>query len=301
MTAPVDDRPGASADRPQRASQPPTSVRVRFWLLGWRVEPLWRPWVAEQITHPRYLLRRQASIGALQLLFIAVPQLLLAVSDGGWWRLLIPAILLVAMLAPLLATRRQQELQTRKLLAFHGVTADGQLREPISAWQLMGYSSSTFTPVVTTLLVAQFVLVVTGGAIVVNHYTSPNRCQQVPADVVDKIEDALGRTLLPGAPSSTPPLFTDGRLRAAQRVDSGLDGLYFVAAYADGAPGDLARQPAVWRVIEPGGALPVPELNISAEGNPARSLTPTIGFSSGEENPQVDRVIKCTTRLADRQ
>lgn len=101
-------------------------------------------------------------------------------------------------------------------------------------------------------------------------------------------------TTVAGAAVESPPLFTDGRLVAPQRVNSGLDGLYYIAAYVSGAPGVLAKRPAVWRVIEPGGALPVPELNIAAYNDTARAVTPVTGFASDSgPDTQTQWALRC--------
>ena len=152
------------------------------WLFGRRVEPQWRPWVAERVTRPGYLLRRQGTVFAIQLVLVVIPQLLLSLADERpWRRIVFSAILGVAFAIGVLGARRKPEMQVVRLLAYYRVTADGRPREPVSAWRLMGYSSPISTPAVSGLLVAQFVMLASGAAIVLNHYTSPGRCQTAPA------------------------------------------------------------------------------------------------------------------------
>lgn len=160
-------------------------MQRRFWLLGRRVDELWRPWVGEQITRPGYLTKRVVAGFVLQVPLIVLPQLLLALVDGQRWRWLFPVLFLVALAVGVSLSRRNQGRQLIRILAYHGVTADGQLVDPASAWQVWGYPSKVFTPTVVTLLVAQFVVVTSGVAVAVDHYTSPNRCRPASAAVVE--------------------------------------------------------------------------------------------------------------------
>src|SRR3954464_8198349 len=72
---------------------PPRGTRWRFWAIGTRVDPVYRPWVAEQITQPDYTRRRLWPFIALQTVLVLIPQTLLAVASHSRLRLIVPLLL----------------------------------------------------------------------------------------------------------------------------------------------------------------------------------------------------------------
>jgi len=272
---------------------PPLRVRLLFWLVGKRVAPRYRPWVAAQVMAPGWTVRRMRGVFLVQIAFVALPQLVLAATTGGWRNLLIAAFVILVV-GPLSAlSDRLLHGQRHAVLAYHGVTPSGQLVQPVSPWQ-----QGPWTSTIVVLLIAVLTVLSVGVVLVVDRYVSPDRCQEAPAPAVSAVEALLGRTRLTGGPPS-PPLFTGGRLEAAQRVDSEFAGLYYLSAYVTGVPGGEDRVgPAVWRVIEPGGVFPAPDLSISAADEVARELTPTAGLSTGNaERP--DKARACTREISD--
>src|SRR3954463_1030293 len=73
---------------------PPRGTRWRFWAIGTRVDPMYRPWVAEQITQPDYARRRLWPTIALQTVLIIIPQTLLAIAAHSRLRLTAPVLLI---------------------------------------------------------------------------------------------------------------------------------------------------------------------------------------------------------------
>ena len=96
-----------------------------------------------------------------------------------------------------------------------------------------------------------------------------------------------------------PPLFRGGRLVGAQRVETGLDGFSYVAGYVRGAPGALAERAAAWRVLEPGGTLPVPERTITPVNEVAAAVTPVLGFSTGDDDG-LRKAVECAEQARSR-
>lgn len=116
---------------------------------------------------------------------------------------------------------------------------------------------------------------------------------------VAAIEALLGQTMIQGGPTSA-PLFQGAQLQHAQSVDGGLAGLSYVAAYVSGTPGADRVGQAVWRILEPGGALPVRQVAVSAADLPARELTPPAGYSaSTPPEPLVAKARRCARDVRD--
>ena len=254
---------------------PPPSARRAFWVLGRRLAPEHRPWVAEQITAPDYARRRMRSVLGLQVVLIVLPQLLLAVTVGSRLNLGVAAVTLVAFVVVAAVTRRGlTSTETARLLAHHGVTAGGEVVPPTSAWD-----ASWLSPAAAGLLVVLLVVLISGIVVVADRYLSPDRCRVASDPEVAAVEALLGRTMLQGGPPS-PPLFEGARLERAQRVETGLEGVSYVAAEVRGTRSAGLVGPAVWRVIVPGGVFPVTEVDVSAADQLARALTPVAGYST---------------------
>ena len=264
-------------------------------MLGRRLRPEHRPWVAAQITAPSFASKRTRGILPMQVLFIVVPQLLIAATTGSWLNLLIAGFGLVGFgLAVVLFRESLTADQTRRLLAHHGVTADGALVQPVSLWQTSRLGRSA-----TALLAVSILVLGTGVIVVGDHFVSPDRCRSVSAVQVAAVEALLGQTMVQGGPAS-PPLFQGAQLQHAQRVDGGLAGMSYLSAYVSGTPGADRVGPAVWRILEPGGALPVQRIDVSAVDLPAQELTPTAGYStSTPPEPLVAKARRCARDVRD--
>lgn len=264
---------------------PPLRARLLFWVLGTRVRPEHRPWAAQQITAPGFSRRRMRGVLALQVAVVALPQALLAATSGGWFNLVL-ALGIVAVFA--VASRfapATTPAQQQRLLAHQGVTATGELVPPVSLWAL-----SPLTRSATVVLVANSLVLGTGIVVAADRFVSPDRCRDAPAARVATIDGLLGRSLPDGPPAPVAP--GTARLERTQRVNTVFDGIYYLAGEVRAADGRRLG-PAVWRVIEPGSVLPVPEPDISAVDPAARELTPTLGSSPSEDASLVDKVRSC--------
>lgn len=249
---------------------PPRLIRLRFWSLGWRVEPRYRPWVAEQVTHPHFT--RRKALGMTWLLLFWVPAGLLAVFGEAQWLLLIGPIA-VLFGAGLQARRPLPSAQVSRLLAYHGVTSDGRLVEPRSAWLLY---PQPFGRAGLALFVAQLLLVCSGGAVLFDHYTAVDRCRSVPADTTDALRAALGRQVL-NDPQPSQTLGVGATLSRLREVRTTFPGIVFVGARATASDGrDLGA--AVWRVILPGATFRLGQAAIDAGNDLAHQLTPSTGY-----------------------
>lgn len=262
---------------------PPLGRRLRFWLFAGRVDPEYRPWVAQQIVDPRYRRRRALGAAGIQL-FVVLTQLGLALQHHDRWYFLAPALLLVLMAVSLASARPLKPEQTARLLAYYGVTASGDLREPAS-WK-------TLNPLGTdglVLLMCQVLLFASGGAVVLDHYTAHDRCRSVtPADAA-ALQALVGKPVPYGY--GDVPLVPEGaRLKHVRRVDF-FGEVRFVAAYVEDPRSGHDLGPAVWQVVDP--VYPAfagqPQVSISASDLLARSITPAVGYSI---NPSADRLIE---------
>lgn len=268
---------------------PPWRARAAFWVLGRRLPPEHRPWVAATVTAPGFTRRRLRAVLALQTLFVVVPQLAFAATGGGWFNVIFAGLVLIASAGGyLLAERLSRPEDLQRLLAHYGVTADGQVVEPVSFWRTSGV-----TPWTAGLLAVSIGVLVTGIVVVADRYVSPDRCRTPDPAAVRAVEALLGRTTLQGGPPS-PPLFDGGSLQAAQRVNTPLDGLSYLSGYVVPGPGEESVGPAVWRIIEPGGVFPVTQLNVAAADESAREVTPTAGYASNSPpDPLAARARDC--------
>jgi hypothetical protein len=248
----------------------------------------YRPWAAAALTAPDFPARRRRALLLVQVPLVVLPQLLLALYLRSWFNAGAVVVMVMVMVGVVrLLPDGWAGPEHDRLLAHHGVTRDGRLVEPVSLWQTSGMSPATMG------LVAVHALVLGAGTVVVgDHLVSPDRCRVAPAAHVAAVEAALGRTQVQGGPP-TEPLFTGARLRDPRQVRTQLDGVSYLSARIDGAPAAGAQLP-VWRVIEPGGAFPIDVLNVSAESDGARALTPTLGYSTNDPpDPAREQVREC--------
>lgn len=272
---------------------PPRRARAAFWVLGRRLAPEHRPWVAATLTAPGFARRRLRAVLALQAVFVVVPQLVIAATGGGSFNVLLAAgVLTGTVVGSLLGARASRPQDLRRLLAHYGVTADGQVVEPVSFWR-----SSPVTPWTAGLLAVSIGVLATGVVVVADRYVSPDRCRTPDPAAVRAVESLLGRTTLVGGPP-LPPLFDGGSLQSAQRVNTPFDGLSYLSGYVVPGAGTQRIGPAVWRVVAPGGDFPVPEITVIATDGTAHSVTPTAGYvADSRPDPLVARARECA-RLA---
>ena len=278
------------------ATVPPSATRFWFWTFGRRVHTLYRPWVAEQLADPAYQRRRLGPVLALQVVLIVIPQTLLALAAHSRARLLIPVGLLVfyAVYSGLMLARHKplSPSAQRRLLAYHGVTADGRLVTPISAFDASPLGRTGFA-----LLCAQLVVFTTGVVVVTDHIVTVRSCHPLAVADATALAAVVGQ---PGAGAGTgfgnpAPIVRPGTpLVAAREVDGGLPGLRFVAAYVPTASGKLVG-PAVWRIIDPRTQLNPSETSaVNAWNALARQITPSTGYGFGTpEDPTVGRARDC--------
>lgn len=178
------------------------------------------------------------------------------------------------MLGSLLGARISRPQDLQRLLAHYGVTADGHVVEPVSFWR-----SSRIAPATAGLLAVSLGVLVTGVVVVADAFVSPDRCRTPDADAVRAVEELLG----------------SGELQAAQRVDTPLDGLSYLAGYVRPGTGQERLGPAVWRITEPGGVFALSELAVDA---PAHASTPTIGYAVEDRDPLAERARDCARNAA---
>ena len=270
---------------------PPRRTRLRFWLFPYRLRPLYRPWVAQQLTAPGYLRQAQRRQQLLVACLIFFPQAALAVAYRDPMPLVAPGAFLVVYLTGLALSRGTEaaNLQLRRLLAYHGVTADGRLVAP-STWR-HNVSLEPFGKLGTVLVVAQMTLLAIGGAAVIDQY--PDRCRQVPAAYRTAIEKEIGRVVFgdqPVAPEAVPGT----RLDASRMIRTGR-----VVAYVAGS---VNGRIGIWRVfdlrgvVEDGNQAAVLRgqlVSVSPVGAESGLLTPALGYTS-DPDPRITRVRDCT-------
>ena len=274
---------------------PPKKTRLRFWGFGFRLAPEYRPWVAQQITRPDYMRKRLWGLLGVQSAFVIVPQALLTIGDHNPFRLGLVAALVVFWTGyALVGTRRPKamtEATRRRLLAYHGVTADGTLTTPVSA-----LDGNPLGRVGLALLCAQVLVLSSGVAVAADRISEQRACHVPPAEDAAALAAAVGVPAPGGGGFGDPaPLVAQGTpLVAAREVDTGLRGMRFVAAYVPDTSGRLLG-PAVWRVLDPGTYLnPQPTPDISAHDSLARQITPSTGYGwSTPENPAIKKARDC--------
>ena len=254
--------------------EPSRGLRWRFWLLSRRMPLEYRPWVVVQVLDPGFAARKIRTLMVLQLALIVVPQGLLALASGNGWRWITPAVVLTLVVVMRLASKPLTRRGQDQLLAYHGVTRQGELREPVSAWV-----SSPLSKWGVALFAAQVLLVTAGIGVAVDITKERNRCKPVPADEMAALLPLLGK---PGVPGFGPvPLAPEGStLLHARRVNTYISNLHYLAADVRRPDGSVVG-PAVWRVITPGDLFHPNGLEIHAQDGLARSLTPSTGYGSG--------------------
>jgi hypothetical protein len=226
---------------------PPRSTRLWFWVLGRRLEPLYRPWVAAQVVLPGYARRRLAGSAVVQLGLVVLPQL--ALHSKGYYRLFIAAVGLFWLVLPLVR-RPLKPSEVARLLAYYGVTADGQITSPVSAWSLTPFGRDGFV-----LLIAQILLVATGGAVAFDHLEARSHCHSASPQALARLDGLLGQASPVQGFNPAPSVPTGVRLVGAKQVDLGLEGITYLAAYAK-VPGRPDVGPGVWRGNEVGAVSP---------------------------------------------
>lgn len=140
---------------------------------------------------------------------------------------------------------------------------------------------------------AQVVLVSVGGAVVFDHFEARSHCQTASAQVLARLDGLLGLPTPAKEFNPDPSVPTGVRLVRAQQIEGGLDGMTYVAAYAQ-VPGRPDVGPGVWRALVPGGLLPVPDITLSSQNNAARSMTPTLSYDlSGRVGVKAQQALDC--------
>jgi hypothetical protein len=236
---------------------------------------------------------------ALQVVLVVIPQTLLALSADNGIRLWFPAGLLLFYVgyAGIVLVRRKplSPGAQRRLLAYHGVTADGRVVAPVSAFDLSPLGRTGFV-----LLCAQLVVFVTGAVIVTDHVVKVRSCHPLAAANEAALTAYVGLPPVASGFGRPAAIVQPGTpLVAAREVDSVLEGVHFVAAFVPAATGGLAG-PAVWRIIDPGTQLnPSGTPAVSAWSGLARQITPSTGYGyNTPEDPIVDRARDCATAAA---
>ncbi|MGZ6826836.1 MAG: hypothetical protein ACXVGH_08580 [Mycobacteriales bacterium] len=287
------------------AQPPPRVSRFLFWAVGRRVPPEHRPWVAEQLARPDYRRRRMLPLLGWQSLVLVgplasnlrlsgAPSVLVLAATGGVLALDLVLLSVLLRWRPELSDRER-----RLLLAYHGVTADGALAPPTSAWD-----TNPLGRVGTALLAVQVLVLASGVAVVVDVVSARRGCHLPAAAVVLALDDAVGR---PGptaaAPFGDPPSIAlpGARLSSARQVDTVFSGVHVLAGYVRDRSGGLLG-PAAWRVIDPLSPLnPTTRSSISADDALARAITPTLGYTTAvPADPAVARAGECA-RAAHRR
>lgn len=264
---------------------PPRSTRLWFWVFGRRLEPLYRPWVAAQVTQPGYARRRVTGSAVLQLGLVVIPQL--ALHSNGYSRLFFGALAVFWIVLPLVR-RPLRPAEVARLLAYYGVTADGQIRTPTSALSLTPFGRDGFV-----LLIAQILLVATGGAVVFDHLEARSHCHSASQQALARLDGLLGQPSPVQGFNPDPSVPAGAHLIRAKQVDLEFGGITYLAAYAR-VPGRRDVGPGVWRVIAPGGVFPVHEITVSSENDAARAMTPSLGFSvDGFRDFNAERALDC--------
>jgi hypothetical protein len=175
--------------------------------------------------------------------------------------------------------RRMSASQHAQALAYHGVRADGSLCKPGPA-----LGTNPLGRVGLALLMAQVMLVASGGAVIYEEVSARHRCEPLPAAVSAALTSELGQPAPGGAASAAP---VGSVLVAARLVRTQLAEVSYVAGYVR-SPDGRVLGPAVWRAIEPGGVFPTTTVDITAFDPVAPSLTPRTGY--GTMTPQDSRI-----------
>lgn len=270
---------------------PPRAARLKFWLLGLRLAPEFRGWVAQQIMAKGYFWRVQLRTLAVVLLTQATAFVALESSAFSGVSVLPGAIgaLIGLSLASVLVNRDRLR---QRWLAYHRTTEDGAEYVPDSQWS--PWSRYTFA-----LLTVQMLVLVSAITVLAADYVRTRNCEDLrPADAA-ALASAIGQ---PGfGPQEPPPLVPPGTpLIAAQSVDAeAFPGIRYAAAYVRDGSGKL-RGPAAWRFIDPGALGPSEVLDVGASSPLAARITPSLGRnSSTPEQPAVIQARACAKAALD--
>lgn len=267
---------------------PPPRTRLWFWATGTRLDPEYRPWVAQQILDPAYLRRRRWPSLAFQAALIVIPQGLLALAAGSRYRLLIPAALVVVFVAVAFRRKPMSDGARHRLLAYHGVTAEGTVREPLSFW-----AGNPLGKTGLVLLTMQVLIFSSGIAYAADQIIGRRACRVLPAAHAAALAAVVGQPAPSAAYGPEPAVAAGAPLIAAREVDSVLPGISYAAAYARDRTGRLLG-PAVWRIIDPNALGPSPTVDVSAQNAQARRITPSTNHgSSNPEDPAVGTARAC--------
>jgi len=269
---------------------PPAGARFWFWAVGKRLDPLYRPWVAQQITDPRFLRKRAPGSLIVPLVAYVVPQALFAGAAHSRLRLVaVGAVALFLVAAAVVnATRQMPAAARQRLLAHHGVTADGRLVDPVSAW-----AGNPLGKAGLALFSAQVLIFSSGLAVAADRITAQRACKPVPASDLAALEAVVGLPAPTKAFGATDPVVARGsRLLAARLVVAKPFRLRYAAAYVRTRTGRIVG-PAVWR-LDDGRLLPVVTDNISAQDALARTITPSTGYGgTSPDDPALKQARDC--------
>ena len=263
---------------------PPLARRLAFWLLGVRQPPEYRAWVAAQIARDDFARRRGLGGVVAGGGFLAV----LAAVSG---RLsILPFYLLGMLIGAFIAGRRSMTPDyRRRLLAYYGTTETGNVRPYASAWSL-----SPLRPAETAIVVTLVTITAVAGGALLSWSEDRARCR--PATELELL--AIDRLL-------TDPLNEPGdaslprrSIVAARALQDPVAGVAHVAArVAEPATGRVSG-PGVWRVVSPGGELPVTTVLASATDDAAARLTPS-HRSDGTDQERLNAAARrCLARSA---
>lgn len=276
------------------ARVPPSGQRFLFRAVGKRVDPEYRAWVAQELADPLFLRSRIPASLVLPFALVVVPQTLLALAEHSRLRLVLPAVVLGVVAVSVVVNRNRtlSEVSCRRLLAYHGVTADGMLVEPISF-----RAANPLGTIGIVLFFVQVLVFSSGIAVAADRIAAERACHVPPAADLAALSAAIGRPVPAmaagfGAPAPVVPPGT--RLVAAREVHTGFRGLRYVAAYVPGPSGRLLG-PAVWRVADPHSVLnPEATIDVGAQDFPARQITPDIGYGGSQRGDrQLDQARDC--------
>lgn len=273
---------------------PPRSTRFWFRAVGKRVDPLYRPWVAKEIADPQFLRKRLPASLVVPFGLVVVPQGLFAVAVHSRLLLITPVVVVVvfSVLVAVNRNRALSEADRRRLLAYHGVTADGTLVEPVSF-----RPANPLGKIGLALLCAQVLVFSSGVAVAADRITAQRACHVLPAADLAALSAVVGQAVpvaATGFGAPAPIVAPGSRLVAAREVDTGFLGLRYVAAYVPGPSGRLIG-PAVWRIIDANTVLnPGTAVSVDAQDFLARQITPDTGYGGSQPgDPQLDQARDC--------
>lgn len=257
-------------------------------MLGRRLEPAYRPWVSQQVQRPGYARRRTAATALIQICLVTVPQVLFGQHGGSRFQVVFFGALTLFWLGYPVLRKPFAPAVVARLLAYHGVDANGAVREVVLLHRAnpLGWTG-------LALLMAQVLLVSAGGAVVYDRLQARRQCHSASVRALARIDAVVGRASVVKGFGPAPITAVGARLVRAKQVDQGLHGITYLAAYVheDGRP---EVGPGVWRVIAPGGDLPVPDIQLSAVNEAARGITPSLGYATNTpSDPALDKALDC--------